>query len=121
MIEREEGRSRVGQGWTEIVDAFYDMLFLIDQATGSKINVVKVEAVRGFFHFECEDVPEKFRPLLNRIFQSLRATSAVTCEICGEHGLRRKYFIWAPTLCRNHFVDTANRADEWKRDAESQK
>ena len=120
MIDREEGITRVGLGWRDVANTFYDMVDLIQDATGAKINVTKVEANRGFFHFECEDVPEKYQNLLNRIFQSLRATSAVTCEICGKKGLRRKYFRWVPTLCREHFIDSANRADEWKRWLESQ-
>lgn len=124
VIDREQARSLVGQGWSEVVEIFYDIIHLItvtqkhDFPEHPEPEITLIQAQYGFFYFEYINIHPKYIVVLERMRQSLRSLSANTCEICGELGLRRKYFSWRPTLCRKHYIDSANRADQWNRHRE---
>ncbi len=117
-MPREEAYSRIGPGWKDFIDQIYDAVELISAGQQSlypgshKIEIHSVDSRWGMTDFKWEHGVDVSNWLISRVWNSVRAFSTTKCEICGKNGKRRRYFSWTPTLCRKHFIEHANYADE---------
>lgn len=118
-MDRSKTRVTVGPGWdqlTPIIWTFFTMIDELQQMHGYGEVVLKcIDARNGLFYVEWENIHESYFPIVNPFYQGIRTISVSRCEICGERSIRRKFFTWIPTLCRDHFIDLANYADDRRR------
>lgn len=119
LMDSQTAKITIGPGWQPILELALEYLAVFDrlqQLDGLGEVVLKViDGQRGFFHMEYENIHPPYDNMMYRLAGTFRGQSSKMCEICGERSARRKYFSWVPTLCRKHFIESANYADDRKR------
>ena len=118
-MDLEIALEQVGEGWSDLVNRYYDFLDVINCATEaldwSTIEVIEVEVSRGMLRIVAKHPDATLQEILDKLAWALERDSAKICEVCGEKGFRRKSLEGSPNRCQSHYIELLNRlADEGK-------
>lgn len=112
-ITREQALQCVGEGWSPLVNTFYDAAeplgYIIVDQVKEKFGSLRIyfghycaEVEESFDHVESEDAPmcEHDLNALYKLSDDLERKSAHTCEACGQEGkLTAEPHGWIKCLC----------------------
>lgn len=114
MSCRDVALEEVGEGWSELVNKFYDYLDIIslaidsDDSFGTDIEVEIVEVSRGMLRFVARHNNSTIQEMLDKLAWAIERDSAKVCEVCGEKGFRRKLLEGSPNRCQPHYIELMN-------------
>lgn len=118
-MNKEVALEQVGEGWSLLVERYYNFLDVLSCATESlgwvDIEVLEVEVSRGMLRIVARHADMTVQDMLDKLAWAIERDSAKVCEVCGKKGFRRKSLEGEPNRCQPHYVDLLNRlADEGK-------
>lgn len=114
MSCRDVALEEVGEGWSELINKYYDYLDIIslaidsDDKFGSDIEVEVVEVSRGMLRFVARHNNLTIQEMLDKLAWAIERDSAKVCEVCGEKGFRRKSLEGSPNRCHPHYIELMN-------------
>lgn len=115
-MNRERALEQVGEGWSDIVNKYYDFLDIISCALDADrkpdIEVQVVEVSRGMLRIVATHEHPTVQEMLDKLAWAIERDSAKVCEVCGEKGFRRKAIEGSPNRCQPHYIELMNELDE---------
>ncbi len=113
---REVALEQVGEGWSGLVNRFYDFLDVIDCAHNADrkpdLEVQVVEARLGMLRIVVTHEHPTVQEMLNKLANGIERYSVRVCEVCGGKGYRRKALPGFPNRCRTHYIELTNEMAE---------
>ncbi len=118
-MDLEIALEQVGEGWSDLVNRYYDFLDVINCACNADrkpdVVVTVVEVSRGMLRIVATHSNVLVDEMLHKLSWAIERDSAKFCEVCGEKGFRRKSLEGSPNRCQPHYIELLNRlADEGK-------
>ena len=115
-MNREVAIEQVGEGWSDLVNRFYDFLDVIDCALNADmkpdLEVQVVEVSRGMLRIVATHEHPTVQEMLDKLAWAMERDSAKICEVCGEKGFRRKSLPGDPNRCQTHYIELTNEMAE---------
>ena len=113
---REVALEQVGEGWSDLVNRFYDFLDVIscalDADRKSDIEVQIVEARIGMLRIVATHEHSTIQEMLDKLAWAIERDSVKLCEVCGGKGFRRKLLPGYPNRCMTHYIELTNEMAE---------
>lgn len=91
-------------GWHSLLAIAFSFRF--EMAKSCKIHGLRVQKGLLRLYGSCHSSKED--EVWVRLAQSLAASSALICMVCGAKGYRRKLEAGQPCLCAKHYIEYAN-------------
>lgn len=114
MSCRDVALEEISEGWSELVNRYYDYLDIIsiaidaDDNLAPDIEVEVVEVSRGMLRFVARHNNSTIQEMLDKLAWAIERDSAKVCEVCGEKGFRRKSLEGSPNRCQLHYIELMN-------------
>ena len=113
---REVALEQVGEGWSGLVNRFYDFLDVISCALDADrkpdIEVQIVEARIGMLRIVATHEHPTIQEMLDKLAWAIERDSVKLCEVCGGKGYRRKVLPGCPNRCSTHYIELTNEMAE---------
>jgi hypothetical protein len=95
-----------GAGWADILDEMFDRIGAAMASNGQRLELRQIKEKFGTLRVHRGPVPKKQADAIDIAIVDAELKSAITCEVCGEHGhVRLDVFGWYATRCDEHATD----------------